>query len=124
MSKNKNPDKKESILFISSEFPPGPGGIGTHSFYLVRYLLDAGYKVKVVTEKRKGYSGDIPVLDVSYLERNRFLFFIRFFGVVLRELLSGHQYVIISGTKSIFLGSLALVISWPGHLLLSMVMNC
>ena len=30
-------DSKQ-ILFITTEFPPGPGGIGTHAWNLARYI--------------------------------------------------------------------------------------
>lgn len=37
------------ILFVSSEFPPGPGGIGNHGFNLCKYLSKSGYEVTAVT---------------------------------------------------------------------------
>jgi phosphatidyl-myo-inositol dimannoside synthase len=37
------------ILILSSEFPPGPGGIGTHAYQLAKHLSAAGIKVKVLT---------------------------------------------------------------------------
>lgn len=37
------------LLLLSSEFPPGPGGIGTHAFQLARHLQRLGWTVHVVT---------------------------------------------------------------------------
>jgi len=44
MSVNKN-----SVLLVSSEFPPGPGGIGNHAYSLTKSLADVGYNIIVVT---------------------------------------------------------------------------
>jgi len=35
------------LLLLSSEFPPGPGGIGTHAFQLARHLARFGWNVMV-----------------------------------------------------------------------------
>ena len=37
------------LLLLSSEFPPGPGGIGTHAYQLARQLTARGWAVTVVT---------------------------------------------------------------------------
>ena len=37
------------LLVVSSEFPPGPGGIGTHAFSVVRGLASLGWDATVVT---------------------------------------------------------------------------
>ena len=37
------------LLLLSTEFPPGPGGIGTHAFELARQLTTAGWTITVVT---------------------------------------------------------------------------
>ena len=37
------------ILFISSEFPPGPGGLGEHAFQISRGLNELGWEVTVIT---------------------------------------------------------------------------
>ncbi len=46
------------VLILSSEFPPGPGGIGTHAWQLARHLRDDhGWEVAVIS--RQDYvSGD------------------------------------------------------------------
>ena len=41
---------RNKILVISSEFPPGPGGIGSHAFNLSNGLSKRGYKVIINTK--------------------------------------------------------------------------
>jgi phosphatidylinositol alpha-1,6-mannosyltransferase len=40
---------KKKILIVSSEFPPGPGGIGTHAYSLAKSLAMNQYNVCVLT---------------------------------------------------------------------------
>jgi len=44
--------KLKKILLISSEFPPLPGGIGTHAFHLASELSKKGYDIQVHTNRR------------------------------------------------------------------------
>ena len=37
------------LLVVSWEFPPGPGGIGTHAFEIARHLTRRGWEVRVVS---------------------------------------------------------------------------
>jgi phosphatidylinositol alpha-1,6-mannosyltransferase len=39
---------KKEILIVATEFPPGPGGIGSHAFSMARALCTKGYRVTVV----------------------------------------------------------------------------
>lgn len=41
-----------SILIITSEFPPQPGGIGIHAYQLAKGLSSKGYRVTVVCDQR------------------------------------------------------------------------
>ena len=41
--------KTKNILLISSEYPPGPGGIGNHAYSLTKALAGKGFKVFVLT---------------------------------------------------------------------------
>ena len=41
---------KNKILIISSEFPPGPGGIGNHAFNISSQLFKRGYQIIVNTK--------------------------------------------------------------------------
>ena len=42
---------QKKISILSSEFPPGPGGIGCHAFHLADKLLNFGWDVQVITEQ-------------------------------------------------------------------------
>lgn len=37
------------IILLSSEFPPGPGGIGSHAFHLAHQLYVRGWDIRVIT---------------------------------------------------------------------------
>ena len=37
------------LILLSSEFPPGPGGIGTHAYQLARHLTRLGWNVGVLS---------------------------------------------------------------------------
>ena len=37
------------VLFLSTEFPPGPGGIGTHAYHVCLQLAKRGWQVQVVS---------------------------------------------------------------------------
>jgi len=50
----------KNILLVSSEFPPGPGGIGNHAYCLASGLHKAGYGVGVVSIQRD------PVDDTEF----------------------------------------------------------
>jgi phosphatidyl-myo-inositol dimannoside synthase len=41
--------RRPRVLILSSEFPPGPGGIGTHAFELSRQLTNLGWSVTTIT---------------------------------------------------------------------------
>lgn len=40
---------EKRLLILSSEFPPGPGGIGTHAFFMAEHLSQNGMQVLVIT---------------------------------------------------------------------------
>lgn len=42
-------DNEPRALLLSSEFPPGPGGIGQHAFQLARHLTRLGWRLHVLT---------------------------------------------------------------------------
>jgi phosphatidylinositol alpha-1,6-mannosyltransferase len=37
------------LMIISTEFPPGPGGIGTHAYQVAKHLAGAGWQVRVLS---------------------------------------------------------------------------
>lgn len=97
------------VLIVSSEFPPGPGGIGDHAFNLAKQLSDNSFKVSVLTEFRNEFSNDwkgdrTATYNLVYLSRRlpffSFRFFIRFFILVISK---RFNLIIASGQKSIIL---------------------
>lgn len=46
------------ILLFSSEFPPGPGGIGANAHNLTNYFVDHGHDVVVYTASRTDYPSE------------------------------------------------------------------
>jgi phosphatidyl-myo-inositol dimannoside synthase len=53
------------LLIVSSEFPPGPGGIGTHAFCLASNLMKLGWKVSVVTSQDYANEDEIRSFNAS-----------------------------------------------------------
>lgn len=51
------------IVIIVSEFPPQPGGIGTHGFDLAVHFTNNGYRVSVVTEQRSETGEEEALFD-------------------------------------------------------------
>jgi phosphatidylinositol alpha-1,6-mannosyltransferase len=93
-----------NILIISSEFPPGPGGIGKHSLDLSRALANKGFIITVLAHM--DYTNDIasnnfinelpPNIKVQKFARTRF------FTIPLR-ILRIYKVVISNRFKSIIL---------------------
>jgi phosphatidylinositol alpha-1,6-mannosyltransferase len=50
-------------LVVSTEFPPGPGGIGTHAFELARGLSRVGWSIVVMTSQ--DYATEREVVDFN-----------------------------------------------------------
>ena len=64
----------KNILIISTEFPPGPGGIGSHAFSIASGFQSHGWEVTVVTEQN--YATDNEIEDFN---KNQKLNIIRLF---------------------------------------------
>jgi len=65
------------LLLLSSEFPPGPGGIGMHAYQLARHLAARGWSVTVATPQayvaagaRAGFNRRQPFAVVTLPERD------------------------------------------------------
>jgi phosphatidylinositol alpha-1,6-mannosyltransferase len=65
------------LLLLTSEFPPGPGGIGTHAQQLALQFLGLGWEVALITSQNYAAEADIeafnqaqpfPVVRLSYLK--------------------------------------------------------
>ncbi len=59
--------KNRNILLVSSEYPPGPGGIGNHAYSLTKALADRGYFVTVVTNA--DYANPIKVDEFDHKQK-------------------------------------------------------
>lgn len=51
------------VLFVSSEFPPGPGGIGTQAYQLARHLTQIGWETVVVTPQDYASDEEIGIFN-------------------------------------------------------------
>lgn len=56
---------KKNILIVTSEFPPQPGGIGNHAYYLSLYLAKNGYSVSVIADQRGLDSSEEIAFDLK-----------------------------------------------------------
>lgn len=55
--------RRMKVIIFSSEFPPGPGGLGTHAYYLSKSLSEKGWRVVVVTPQ--DYASAAEVADFN-----------------------------------------------------------
>lgn len=51
------------LLLLTSEFPPGPGGIGTHALQLARQFFELGWDVSVITSQNYAATADIETFN-------------------------------------------------------------
>ncbi len=59
------------LLYITSEFPPGPGGIANHGFHLVSHLARRGFEITVYAPQRSAFADpsfdrNLPFAVVRY----------------------------------------------------------
>ncbi|WP_178984761.1 glycosyltransferase family 4 protein [Winogradskyella helgolandensis] len=55
----------KSILIVTSEFPPQPGGIGDHAYNVALYLSRASYDVSVIADQRSVNGNEETDFDVA-----------------------------------------------------------
>jgi phosphatidyl-myo-inositol dimannoside synthase len=53
------------LLIISTEFPPGPGGIGTHAYHLAEQLQRLGWAVAVVTSQASADDSEMRAFNAA-----------------------------------------------------------
>jgi phosphatidyl-myo-inositol dimannoside synthase len=53
------------ILLLSSEFPPGPGGIGTHAFQISSYLQRLGCEVAVISPQDYASEAEVRAFNAA-----------------------------------------------------------
>ena len=97
----------KKIIFITSEFPPLPGGIGNHAYFLSAYLEKEGYEVTVITNFREVYKDKAfdqdQVFKVVRVKRNAFTYFNRF--KVSFSYVGKNEFIIVSGKFSLWIGA-------------------
>ncbi|MFY0483516.1 glycosyltransferase family 4 protein [Flavobacterium sp. PLA-1-15] len=99
---------KDKLLLITSEFPPQPGGIGNHAFFLSKYLQKKGFEVSILSDFRNE-NEDLAFdaqqcFAIHRIKRNKFTQFYRFKKAQL--LVKQNQIIICSGKFSLWMGAL------------------
>ncbi len=98
------------ILFLSTEFPPQPGGIGNHAHYLALALYKEGKQITVIADRRsfdgkpeKEFDTLLP-FNVLRIKRKKFIF-LSYFDRFLKalKLIKSVDTVIASGKFSLWL---------------------
>ena len=56
-------EPKKSVLIVTSEFPPQPGGIGNHAYHLAKYLTLSHVEVRVISDQRSETGADETSFD-------------------------------------------------------------
>lgn len=101
-------------LIISSEFPPGPGGIGKHAYSMAKGLLHNGVNVSVVCnmdyaseEEIKAFLNNNRELDIYRIERKGFWTYIDRIRKII-NLYKKYRFdkVILTGQFSLWMGLL------------------
>lgn len=98
----------ERILIVSSEFPPGPGGIGDHAWNLANQLALNGFRVTVLSERRVEFGDEArnypPTMRTVLVPRDQRLFHLSFLRNFL-TLVWAHRadLIIASGSKALTL---------------------
>lgn len=60
----------KKLLFLTSELPPQPGGIGTHANQLAHYLSKS-YEVEVIADQRSGSGQEERAFDQKSIYKIR-----------------------------------------------------
>lgn len=101
--------KKNRLILVSSEFPPQPGGIGTHAYHLAQHLEQAGFQVQVLTDQRSLSGQEETDFDVSlkfqvYRVAIRNIRFLMYFKrlQLLFKLVKSTDFIIASGKFSLW----------------------
>ena len=102
---------KNKILIISSEFPPGPGGIGNHAFNISNELTKRGYRVIINTISDYVDKNQEVLFDLKYSykifrfkrKKNAFLTWLHRLIIIRKTIIKNKiTNVIISGKFSIW----------------------
>ena len=100
------------ILFITSEFPPQPGGIGVHAHQLARHLSNR-FEVEILADQRSNQGEEERKFDKSHafkitrVFRLKFIFFtyLQRISLALQKSKTS-DLILVSGKFSLWLGGL------------------
>ena len=104
---------KSSLLLVTSEFPPEPGGIGNHAFNLAKYLDKNNFKISVVTDqrliddKKEGFFDknlSFTVIRIKLKSVRFLMYFNRFFKTM--KYVYRNQIIVASGKFSLWIVAL------------------
>lgn len=110
-----NKDRRgQKVLIISSEFPPGPGGIGNHAYNLAKFLQEENLmKVTVLADTNFTSSREIGEFDklhsfkITRIYRYRLIFLTYLKRIVTAGILiSQNDRIICSGKFPLWVGGL------------------
>ncbi|MEQ8361390.1 MAG: glycosyltransferase family 4 protein [Cyclobacteriaceae bacterium] len=104
------------IVILTSEFPPGPGGIGDHAYNLAKQLVKKNYDVTVISEYRAEFASQWKNVKssatVKYAQRSKVLPNIGFLLLFVRFFLTTRETTwIATGSKSLTLLGVGLFLS-------------
>ncbi len=107
------------ILLISSEYPPGPGGIGRHAADLSLALANKGYHVDVMAsldyenrDRIEEYITTLPInINLYPFKRIGWLTYLNRIRVVLKQIRTkSYERIIVTGMFPLWVGALAKLI--------------
>jgi len=104
------------VIIVSSEFPPGPGGIADHAYNLAEQLVEKKCDVTVITEYRKEFEvqwrGLRSHAKVKYARRGRWFSNLSFVFLFIRYFITTRNAVWIgTGSKSLALLGVGIYLS-------------
>lgn len=104
------------IIILSSEFPPGPGGIGTHAYQLASGLSSLGHEIFVLACQDYALDEDVRIFNGSQRFETCTLKsgagkIKRLFTVYDKLNRFKPELVVVTGDSSVYLGALLKIIS-------------
>ena len=106
------------LLLITSEFPPQPGGIGTHAYQIAKELSKHEIEVSVLTNQRSRNGEEESGFDQNltfkvHRVKRKYALILSYLGRILRaiRLTKRQDVVLLSGKFSLWIGGFLSVIS-------------
>jgi phosphatidylinositol alpha-1,6-mannosyltransferase len=121
---NSSETKSFCIALLSSEFPPGPGGIGQHAYSLAYTLSKRNINVKVLTQADYANDEEIRSFDSKqHFNIDRFIRFgpltlpLRILKIIFFFCFNSYSHVIISGKFPVWVIRLIKLVSRKSKIL-------